>query len=92
MLCLQLRAAAKQALLRHKFLEARHILDEAVSLHPDSYKVDPARPDTIICSVHARNASKQRVTTAGAAPRSLLFGARFRAACIPSMFGQCQLV
>jgi hypothetical protein len=37
--CLQLRAAAKQALLRHKFLEARHILDEAVSLHPDSYKV-----------------------------------------------------
>ncbi|KAF6257351.1 hypothetical protein COO60DRAFT_1701857 [Scenedesmus sp. NREL 46B-D3] len=39
----QLRAAAKQALLRHKFLEARHILDEAVSLHPDSYKLHRLR-------------------------------------------------
>lgn len=35
----QLRTAAKQALLRHKFLEARQYLDEAISLHPDSYKV-----------------------------------------------------
>lgn len=36
---MQLRTAAKQALLRHKFLEARQYLDEAVTLHPDSYKV-----------------------------------------------------
>ncbi|WIA23155.1 hypothetical protein OEZ86_010051 [Tetradesmus obliquus] len=39
----QLRAAAKQALLRHKFQEARRILDEAVSLHPDSYKLHRLR-------------------------------------------------